>query len=164
MLCSDMLDFRQICVEYCKIALQSTNEIVLLLPYYESVVDVWENLMNNIIGVEKYKKEGSLILVESTKGYFSLKNDFVGIIIMIKMLLERKNKLGKSGVSAISDMGLFFHNKRISDLIKHETAVLSSIRNMRTKIFCNYRISDFELLSAEQKQQILDSHTKTFEL
>lgn len=164
MLCSDMPDFRQICVEYCKIALQSTNEIVLLLPYYESVVDVWENLTNNIIGVEKYKKEGSLILVESTKGYFSLKNDFVGIIIMIKMLLERKNKLGKSGVSAISDMGLFFHNKRISDLIQHEIAVLPSIHNMRTKIFCNYRISDFELLSAEQKQQILDSHTKTIQL
>ena len=159
-----MLDFRQICVEYSKIALPSINEIVLLLPYYESVVEVWENLKNNIIGIEKYKKEGSLILVESTKGYFSLKNDFVGIIIMTKMLLERKNKLGKSGVTTISDMGLFFHNKRISDLIKHEIAVLSSIRNMRTKIFCNYRISDFELLSAEQKQQILNSHTKTIQI
>jgi hypothetical protein len=95
---SDIDTLRNIYFGYCKIALESLNEIVLLLPYYESVTDVFNNLRNNgNIDVDEYKKQGSLVLVESKKGYFSLTNELVGIIVMIKMLLQRASKLEKSG-------------------------------------------------------------------
>ena len=67
------------------------------------------NLRTIDINIEKYKQEGSFVIVGSRKGYFSLKDELVGIVIMVKMLLQRSHKLGKSGLTVFSDMGLFFY-------------------------------------------------------
>jgi hypothetical protein len=58
--------------------------------------------------LEKYKLQGSLVIVEAGRAYFSLTNKPVDITIMIRMLLKRQHKLGKSGRTIFSDMGLFF--------------------------------------------------------
>jgi hypothetical protein len=86
---------------------------------------------------------------------------------MIKMLLQRSNKLGKSGLTVFSDMGLFFNHNRIDDLIKHETGLFlslsSSIYSNKMKIFCYYNITDFERLTENQKQGLLNDHSKTLQ-
>jgi hypothetical protein len=46
---------------------------------------------------------------------------------MINMLLQRLNKLGKSGLTIVSDKDLFFHDNRVNDLIKHETGLFLSL-------------------------------------
>lgn len=160
---SDIATLRNIYFRYCKTAFESLNEIVLLLPpYYESVSDVFSNLGNDgNIDVEKYKKEGSLVLVEPKKGYFSLTNELVGIMIMVRMLLQRASKLEKSGVAVISDMGIFFHMNKVEELIKHERELLlSSIHNMKVKIFCCYNKADLKLLTEQQMQELLTNHSK----
>ncbi len=68
---------RNICSKYCKTALDSSSEIVLILTYYESVKDWFIYLKENGIYVEKYKNDGSLVVIESRKGFFGLLNDFV---------------------------------------------------------------------------------------
>jgi hypothetical protein len=50
------------------------------------------------VNVEKFKLQGSLVIVDSKKAFFSLTDELVDLMIMAKMLLQRSNKLGKSGL------------------------------------------------------------------
>jgi hypothetical protein len=160
----DYATLNNILLEYCKTALESLNEMVLLLPHNESVSNLFHGLKNIDLDVQKYKLQGSLVIVEAKKGYFSLTNELVDIMIMIKMLLQRSNKLGKSGLTVFSDMGLFFHQNRIDDLIKHETRLFCSssfsICHNKMKIFCCYTVIDFDLLTENQKQDLLNGHKR----
>ena len=163
----DYVTLNNILSEYCKTALESLNEMVLLLPHNESVSNIFHGLKNIDLDVQKYKLQGSLIIVEAKKGYFSLTNELVDIMIMIKMLLQRSNKLGKSGLTVFSDMGLFFNQNRIDDLIKHETGLFlslsSPIYSNKMKIFCYYNVTDFERLTENQKQELLNNHSRTWQ-
>jgi hypothetical protein len=163
----DYFTLNNILLEYCKTALESLNEMVLFLPHNKSVSNLFHGLKNIDLNVQKYKLQGSLVIVEAKKGYFSLTNELVDIMIMIKMLLQRSNKLGKSGLTVFSDMGLFFNHNRIDDLIKHETRLFlslsSSIYSNKMKIFCYYNITDFERLTENQKQGLLNNHSRTWQ-
>ena len=156
---SDLTTLEYVYLNYSKISLESLNEMILILPYYHSVADVLNNLTSNGIDIDRYKKEGSIIVVESKKAYYSLTQEFVGLMIMTKMLLRRADKLRKAGVTVVSDMGLFFDINKIDDLTKYETELLPSICNMKVKVLCGYNKSDFELLIEHQRQQhLLKAH------
>ena len=150
---------RNICSNYCKAALDSSSEIVLILTHYDSVKDCLSYMKDIGIYVEKHKIDGSLIVIESKKGFFSLLNDFVGIMIMIRMLLTRAKKIGKKGITVIIDMGVFFPD-RLEDLIKHESEIFASIRDLKVKVFCNYNKLDFESLTEKQRQLLLNNHNE----
>ena len=92
---SDITTLPYIYSNYSKSSLESLNEIVLILPHYHLVADVINNLTSNGIDMEKCKREGSIIIIESKKGYYSLTDEFIGVMIMTKMLLRRANKLGR---------------------------------------------------------------------
>lgn len=154
----DYVTLNNIRLEYCKNALESLNEMVLLLPENGSISNLFLGLKNTGLDVQKYRLEGSLIIVESKKGYFSLTNNLVDLTIVIKMLLQRSNKLSRNGLTIFSDMGLFFHENRIDDLIKHETELFLSLFSNRMKIFCRYDLKDFELLAEYHKQMLIDNH------
>lgn len=158
----DYVKLSNIRLEYCKIALESLNEMVLLLPKNGSISNLFLGLKNTGLDVQKYRSEGSLVIVESKKGYFSLTNILVDLMIMIKMLLQRSSKLSRSGLTIFSDMGLFFQYNRIDDLIKHETGLFLSLSSSRysdrMKIFCCYDLKDFELLAEYHKQMLIDNH------
>jgi MEDS: MEthanogen/methylotroph, DcmR Sensory domain len=149
-------------LEYCKTALESLNEMVLLLSDYVSISNLFLGLKNNRLDVQKYRSEGSLIVVESKKGYFGLTNELVDLMIMINMLLQRLNKLSKNGLTIFSDKDLFFHYNRIDDLVKHEKGLFSSLSsskyNNRMKVFCCYNIKDFKFLTEYQKQVLIENH------
>ena len=159
---SDITTLPYIYSNYSKSSLESLNEIVHILPHYHLVADVINNLTSNGIDMQKCKREGSIIIIESKKGYYSLTDEFVGVMIMMKMLLRRANKLGKTGVTVISDMGLFFHLNRIEDLIKYEIGLSSSIYDMKVKVLCSYNKTDFERLTEDRKQHLLKHHNKSF--
>ena len=156
---SDPADFRYLYLNYIKRSLQSLNEIVLMLPYYDSVIDIVNNLRSTGIDIDKYKKEGSIVIVQSEKAHYSLYQEFVGVMIMTKMLLRRLDKLGKAGISIISDMGLFFHRNKLEDLTKCETELMSSLNNIKIKVWCCYNKSDFDMLiEHEMRQNLLKAH------
>jgi hypothetical protein len=78
----DLMTLRGIYSHYTKIQLEDNNEIVLILPYYETTDMVrlalsGQDNSNNLFGfsginVSKYEKDGSLIIMDSLKGYFPL--------------------------------------------------------------------------------------------
>jgi MEDS: MEthanogen/methylotroph, DcmR Sensory domain len=156
---SDLATLEYTYLNYIKRSLESLNEIILVPPHYLCVADVINSITNTSIDIDKYKKEGSLVVVQSKKAYYSLTHEFVGVMIMTKMLIQRADKLGKAGVTVISDMGLFFNLNKIDDLIKYETELSSSICNTKAKVLCCYSKSDFELFIEHQRQQnLLKAH------
>jgi MEDS: MEthanogen/methylotroph, DcmR Sensory domain len=153
----------QLLVEYCKLSLNSLNEILLILTHYDSI----ENISNALkyADLSSSQKDGSLLIRESQKAYFNLEDALVDIMIMIRMLLQRKRKLGRDGLTVICDVGVFFYKKRIIDLILHETKLsLGSFDENEVRMICCYGKSNIALLSPQQKQQILSSHQKVLEV
>jgi hypothetical protein len=73
-----MMTLRQIYSGYIKDQLED-NEIVLILPYYETtemVRSILSGVNDNSIGgsiidVRKYEKEGSLVIIDSAKAYLA---------------------------------------------------------------------------------------------
>ncbi len=63
---------REICSQYIKIVLSNGNEIVMILPFLETVYNVRRILTENStnINVRKYEKEQLLLIPDSLKGYF----------------------------------------------------------------------------------------------
>ena len=93
---SDSVALRAIYSQYTKIQLEYNNEIVLIPPYYEApdtvmlVLSGRNGYDNNssinpfeYSGVSKYEKEGSLMIIDSLKGYF-LQEDKAVIVIMMR--------------------------------------------------------------------------------
>jgi hypothetical protein len=63
----DTITLNKICLEYCKTAIESLNEMILILPYHESVSHIFQSLKNTGLDVGTYKLQGSHVIVESKK-------------------------------------------------------------------------------------------------
>jgi len=172
---------------YVKMQLKDNNEIVLILPYYETANNVRKTLSNSdfvnrgeavisdsnnsngsrIIDVRKYEKEGSLMIVDSVKGYFGSDSNYEGedrLMSFFKQLVKKAESLGKNGVSVIADLGSFYHyqsNNATEKLFEHELSLPSKYEGMKLKGFCAYHKADFDTRFTEgQKQKLLDHHSK----
>ncbi|HZD34100.1 MAG TPA: MEDS domain-containing protein [Nitrososphaeraceae archaeon] len=155
----------QLLIEYCRLSLNSLNEILLILTHYDSVENISNALKYSSTDLSRRQKDGSLLIRESGKAYCNLEDALVDIVIMIRMLLQGKRKLGRDGLTAICDVGVFFYKKRIIDLNLHETKLsLGSFDDDKVRMICCYEKSNLALLSQQQKQQILSSHHKVIEV
>ena len=115
----DLMTLRGVYSHYTKMQLEDSNEIVLILPYYETTEMVRLILSgetiyskNNPFGysgtdVDKHEKEGSLLIMDSLKGYFpsrgqddilnindSPKGD-LGLMSFLKILLKQADRQKK---------------------------------------------------------------------
>jgi hypothetical protein len=124
---------------------------------------------NSVIGVGKYEKEGSLIIMDSVKGYFGSENNYdddnADLMILVKQLVRKAESLGKKGVSVIADLGSFYHyhhNSKTADkLVEYELSLPPSYDGMNLKGFCVYHKADFDKrFTEEQKQKLLGHHSK----
>jgi hypothetical protein len=164
----DVMTLRQIYSGYIKDQLEDNNEIVLILPYYETTEMVrsilsGENHHNSkgdkIIDVRKYEKEGSLVIIDSVKAYFGSDTDLMSFV---EKLAKQAQNSGKSGVSVIADLASFYYYNQIDKLIDYEMSLPAKYDgNMKLKGFCLYHRKDFnERLSKQQKQKLLEHHGK----
>jgi MEDS: MEthanogen/methylotroph, DcmR Sensory domain len=173
--------------KYVKRQLEDNNEIVVILPYYETTDKVRKTLTdgfvtiadgndaaavndtksNSVIDVGKYEKEGSLMIIDSVRGYFGSDSDYDGedrLMSFFKQLVKKAESLGKDGVSVIADLGSFYHHQSINateKLFEHELSLPSKYDGMKFKGFCAYHKADFDRrFTEEQKQKLLDHHSK----
>ena len=163
----DMMTLRQIYSGYIKAQLEDNNEIVLILPYYETTEVVRRILSgenNNGIGgssidVRKHEKEGSLMIIDSVKAYFGSETDLMSFI---GKLSRQAQNSGKSGVSVIADLASFYFDNGIDKLIDYEMSLPTKYDDqMKLKGFCFYHQEDFDKrLSKDQKQKLLEHHGK----
>ena len=161
----DMMTLRQIYSSYIKAQIEDNNEIVLILPYYETtgmvrrILSGENNNVGNIIDVRKYEKEGSLVIIDSAKAYFGSDTDLMSFA---EKLAKEAQSSGKSGVSVIADLASFYYYDRIDKLIEYEMSLPTKYEDeMKLKGFCFYHQEDFDnRLSKEQKQKLLEHHGK----
>ena len=182
---------RETYTRYVKMQLEDNNEIVLILPYYETANNVRKILSegfvnniadgddaindtktNSIIDVARHEKEGSLIIMDSVKGYFGSGNDHddddndnTDLMAFVKQLVKKAESSGKNGVSVIADLGSFYHyhhnGKTADKLFEYELSLPSKYEGMKLKGFCIYHKEDLDKrFTEEQKQKLLDHHSK----
>jgi MEDS: MEthanogen/methylotroph, DcmR Sensory domain len=155
----DLTTLRETYSQYIKTSLVERNEIMIILPFYETVDGVRDVLTENCanIDIRAYEKEQSLIIVDSLKGYSGSPE---GIMPVLKQMVRYAKSSGKSGVSAFGDMGSFFHNNNENSLMKYELSLPSEYNSeMNLKTFCLYHQKEFDLKFTEkQKKQLLGHH------
>ena len=158
----DLSTLREMYSHYVKSALSDEgNEIVLVLPFLETVDNVRRILSDTSadIDVSKYEKEQSLLIMDSLKSYFGLQN---GLIPFVRQTIEYANTSGKSGLSVLADMGSFFYYDKKDDLLQYEIALPLQYKNMNLKGFCVYHKLDFDRRLTDKERQILiEEHGKT---
>jgi hypothetical protein len=162
----DMITLRRIYSYYAKMQLEDNNEIVLILPYYETT-EMVRNVLSgedkynqgSTIDVRKYEKEGSLMIIDSVKAYFRSDTDLMSFI---GSLLKQAQNSGKSGVSVIADLVSFYFHNGIDKLIEYEMSLPTKYDdNMKLKGYCLYHQEDFDRrLTKQQKQKLLEHHGK----
>jgi hypothetical protein len=162
----DMITLRRIYSYYAKMQLEDNNEIVLILPYYETTEMVRnvlsgedKNNQGSTIDVRKYEKEGSLMIIDSVKAYFRSDTDLMSFI---GSLSKQAQNSGKSGVSVIADLASFYFHNGIDKLIEYEMSLPTKYDdNMKLKGYCLYHQEDFDRrLTKQQKQKLLEHHGK----
>ena len=162
----DMMTLRQLYTGYIKTQLEYNNELVLILPYYETTETVRSVLSENhssnegnIIDVRKYEKEGSLMIIDSAEAYFSSDTDLMSYVAR---LAKQAQTSGRNGISVIADLASFYYFNRINKLIEYEMSLPTKYDDkMKLKGFCFYHQEDFDRrLSKEEKQKLVEHHDK----
>ena len=188
----DLDTFRELYSHYAKAALKD-NEIVVILPFYETVNNVRSILSEDsaCIDVEKYEKEQSLLIIDSTsihalsedsacidvgkyekeqslliidslKSYFGSQE---GLMPFVKKIVEFAKVSGRGGVSVIGDMGPFFYYGKNDGLLHYETTTLPTrFEGINLKGICTYHRQDFKNFSEKEKGMLLNHHGKTLYL
>ena len=156
----DLPTLREMYSQYIKSVLSSGNEIVIILPFLETVNNVrWilsEDSAN--IDVRKYEKEQTLLIIDSLKGYLGSQEGFMPFV---RQTVEYAKTSGKNGLSVLGDMGSFFYIDK-KDLLKYEMALPTTFENMNLKGFCLYHKNDFDRrLTEKERQTYLEHHGKT---
>ena len=149
----DLNGFRSIYTDFCKRALPQ-DEFLVIISHYESIESVRENLKTTGLDIEQYEKSGFLFLLESGKAYLV---DYDGTYKLARSLVARAKKEGKNGVTVLADMGTFFDNSKIEELVKYESSLpIWYDGNLRG--YCFYIKRDFDRLTSDQKNALMASH------
>ena len=161
----DLAILRKFYSQYIKKGIEERNEVIQIAPFYEPENSVRKTLSDGHlpIDIEKWEKsEKSLIIVDSLKKYagnVSPDSDYN----YNKNLVDYAKAKGKSGVSIIADKGAFPFKHRIDDLANFELS-LPSKYDMDLKKICIYHQKDFNRLSKEQKQKLVNHHVMSIKI
>ncbi len=155
----DLEKLREFYSYYVKKRVEERNEVIHLAPFYETEESVRKSLSegNTSIDIEKWERDKkSIIIVDSLKKYFGgepLDSDYDSN----KKLVDYAKAIGKSGVSILADASAFSYKHRLEELVNYELS-LPSKYDMDLKRLCLYHKIDFNRLSEEQKQKLLNHH------
>jgi MEDS: MEthanogen/methylotroph, DcmR Sensory domain len=158
----DLPTFREMYSYYIKSALYGGNEIVVILPFYETADTVRRILSEDPahIDVREYEKEQRLLIIDSLKGYFGSAD---GLMPFVNQTVDFANSSGRNSVTVIGDMGSFFYYQKKDDLVGWEMKLPRTFE-MNLKGFCLYDERDFNRLSEKDRQRLSRHHAKTLQI
>ena len=143
---------RELYTKYVKTQIERENKIVLMLPHYETVENLKEVLLGGFpaAGEDTMKKyNDSFIVMDSIKGHFGTGDHMAYINNLVDS--------AENGVLVIDDAGSFFHLNKKDKLIEHELSMPSRF-DINLKRFCVFHKQDFNTLSEEQRQKLINHH------
>ncbi|MGC1928558.1 MAG: MEDS domain-containing protein [Candidatus Nitrosopolaris sp.] len=150
--------------QYFKIRLDANKEIILFLSTYQSVNCVRRNLRGVDLDVAKCEEDGSLVIIDSVRGYFGSEVD---VLCLVKILSKRAQNQSRSGCFVIADMGSFYLIRRINELTKYEASMPLKFDGyddglIMCKAFCAYHQQDFDRFTEDEKQLLFEHHYRNF--
>jgi MEDS: MEthanogen/methylotroph, DcmR Sensory domain len=151
---------RKVYSQYAKKRLEEGNEILLIIPYYETTDSVRAVLRNVGVNVSKYEKENILVIMDSEKAYQKSEGVY-NFNLLLNLLTKRADALGKRGVSIFADGGLFFLYGREEELVADEMDLPTEF-DTKCRCFCTYHSEDFKNFSKQQEEQLLKHHYRCF--
>lgn len=151
---SELDSYREVYSKYVKKMLDANN-IVLMLPHYENIECVRQVLKEIEIDVQRHQAEGSLVIIDSVKGFFV--PDVDNFLSFLKILQQRVETAGKGGLAVVVDMGAFYHLRKIGEMITYEKSIPAK-SDVKSSLLCSYHTKDFNRLQENQKQLLLDHH------
>jgi hypothetical protein len=155
----DLATLREFYSGYIHKQIEENNEIVQINPFYETTDSVRQVLSekynHGMIDVSKCEKQESLIIIDSLKEYFGNKHH----MYFKKSLANYAKQIGKNGLSVLADMGAYTHKSMYKDLVDYELSLPRKYNDsIALKGFCLYHQKDFDILSEEQKQKLVEHH------
>lgn len=154
--------FEEFYIESCKDSILDRNEIFVLVTHYQHVSAVRKKI-DLLAGIDtaRYENDGTLVILDSEMAYqpsVEQPGTYNINIFLTSLLMKYAQERDKKGITLLSDLGTFFLNKKIADLISHEVSVPNRIdANIRS--FCCYHKDDFSVLQEEQRKRILRLHS-----
>lgn len=145
--------------DYIKKRIEKKNEIVHLAPFYETEDSVRKFLSERATPIDMQRWEAdekSLTIIDSLKKYKEndspeVDNNF------IRKLVQDAKIMQKAGVSIMIDTGVFTYKNCQEDLINYELA-LPSKYDIDLKRLCLFHQKDFDKLTDDQKQKLVNHH------
>lgn len=158
----DLQTFREMYSHYTKSALYDGNEIVVILPFYETPNNVRRVLSEDsaCIDVRKHEKEQRLLIMDSLRGYFGSVH---GLMPFVKQTVEYAKSSGRSNVTVLGDMGSFFYYDKQNALIEYEMQLPHTFDTI-LKGICLYHTQDIKRLLEEDKQELVQHHSEAMKL
>jgi hypothetical protein len=155
--------FEEFYIECCKDSILDRNGIFVLVTHYQHV-SVVRKKMYLLAGIDtaRYENDGMLVILDSQMAYHPSVEQtgrYNINIILTNLLMKHAQEHDKKGITLLSDLGTFFLNKRIADLISHEVSVPGTIDANNIRSFCCYHKDDFSVLQEEQRKRILRHHS-----
>ena len=151
----DLTTLREFYSNYIHKQIEENNEIVLINPFYETTDSVRQILSQHNHGgidVSKYEKEGSLMIADSLIEYLGDQP-----LVYVKKGLTNYAILGKKGLSVLADLGAYPYKSKYKELVDYELS-LPTKYDVSMKGFCLYHEKDFDNLSDEQQQKLIEHH------
>jgi MEDS: MEthanogen/methylotroph, DcmR Sensory domain len=156
----DLATLRELYSSYIGKRIEENDEIVLINPFYETTGSVRQVLAqsNHGLDVSKYEKKGSLMIADALEEYLGNQP-----LIYLKKGLANYAKMGKKGLSVLADLGAYSYKSKYKDLVDYELS-LPTKYDVPMKGFCLYHQRDFDKLSDEQKQKLIEHHGKAIKI
>jgi MEDS: MEthanogen/methylotroph, DcmR Sensory domain len=156
----DLDILRELYSNYVHKQMEKNNEIILINPFYETTNSVRQVLSQDDHGIDisKYEKEGSLMIADALEEYLGDQP-----LVYVKKGLANYAKMGRNGLSVLVDLGAYPHKSKYKDLVDYELS-LPTKYDVQMKGFCLYHQKDFDNLSEEQKQKLIEHHGKAIKI
>jgi MEDS: MEthanogen/methylotroph, DcmR Sensory domain len=136
---------------------QLGKEIIVLLPTYENISSVKRTLTDSGLDVRRFENDDSLVILDSVNAHFESNPD---ILTTIEMLAKRAESDRGGGCSVVSDMGSFRFLGKEKELLQYEMSLPSRFNSIKFKIFCCYHQANFDRLSGNEREHLLEYHSK----
>jgi hypothetical protein len=155
----NLATLREIYTQYCKNILLKKETVLFLLEGYESNDLISNYLTASGIDVIQNIGNGSLVLASSLKRFFSSESLFVEFLDVVRGDIDRMGN--KNSMTIITDGGSYCSStENMTSLIHFESFIYSIVDIKPVKLLCMYNRDDFSMLTEEQKQILVQLHSK----
>jgi hypothetical protein len=176
----DLKTIREVYTNYISVNGKKKSELFVILPYYETVENVRNNIVSNKntpMSRNESNVNDSLIIRDcrdilgkdiNQSNNFTLKSDTAvrNIVNFLNEMVIYAQKISKNAVSVWIDTGAFQEYENYHHpLFNYEKSLLLVLKNTMIKQFCLYHQKDFEIrLNKLEESQVLDVHDSRYML